>query len=100
MFRVFPTSRDASSSLIWKAAVGGGGRQSWIAVEANSSNGPPVVGSRKSGTGAGNFANSSLYFMSRAASALFGAGDLDEVALYSGALSATTIANHFAAGMP
>jgi YD repeat-containing protein len=49
----------------------------------------------KSGTGAGNFANSTLYFMSRAASALFGAGDLDEVALYNRALPATTIAQHF-----
>ena len=50
----------------------------------------------KSGTGAGNFANSSLYFMSRAASALFGAGDLDEVALYNKALSAATIEDHYA----
>jgi YD repeat-containing protein len=50
----------------------------------------------KSGTGAGNFANSSLYFMSRAASALFGSGDLDEVALYNKALSAATIEDHYA----
>ncbi|HET9197317.1 MAG TPA: PKD domain-containing protein, partial [Solirubrobacterales bacterium] len=49
----------------------------------------------KSGTGAGNFANSTLYFMSRAASALFGAGDLDEVAIYNRALSASTISQHF-----
>ncbi len=48
-----------------------------------------------SGTGAGNFANSQLYFMSRAASSLFGAGDLDEVALYNRALPASTIAGHF-----
>ena len=48
-----------------------------------------------SGTGAGNFASSTLYFMSRASSALFGAGDLDEVALYSRALSASTIGDHF-----
>ena len=34
----------------------------------------------ESGTGAGNFANSSLYFMSRAGASLFGDGDLDEVA--------------------
>ncbi len=54
----------------------------------------PYVKTR-SGTGAGNFANSSLYFMSRAAGALFGAGDLDEVALYNRALPATTIAQHF-----
>jgi len=54
----------------------------------------PYVKTR-SGTGAGNFANSSLYFMSRAAGALFGAGDLDEVALYNRALPASTIAQHF-----
>jgi PKD repeat protein len=48
-----------------------------------------------SGTGQGNFANSQLYFMSRAASSLFGAGDLDEVALYNRALSASTISGHF-----
>jgi PKD repeat protein len=48
-----------------------------------------------SGTEAGNFANSSLYFMSRSGSALFGAGDLDEVALYGRALDAGTIAQHF-----
>jgi PKD repeat protein len=48
------------------------------------------------GTGAGNFANSSLYFMSRNASGLFGAGDLDEVALYGRALDAATIAQHYA----
>src|SRR5205085_2130241 len=39
-----------------------------------------------SGTGAGNFANSSLYLMSRAAAGLYGAGDLDEVAKYEWAL--------------
>ncbi len=49
-----------------------------------------------SGTGAGAFANSSLNFMSRGASALFGAGSLDEVALYNRALDSTTIANHYA----
>ena len=36
-----------------------------------------------SGTGAGNFANSTLYLMSRAGSALFGTGDLDELAIYN-----------------
>ena len=49
-----------------------------------------------SGTGAGNFANSSLNFMSRAASSLFGAGSLDEVAIYNRALDAATIAAHYA----
>jgi hypothetical protein len=50
-----------------------------------------------SGTGAGVFANSPLYFMSRAGSGLFGAGTLDEVALYDQPLSAAQIAQHFAA---
>jgi PKD repeat protein len=50
-----------------------------------------------SGLGGGNFANSTLNFMSRNASSLFGAGSLDEVALYDEALSATQIAQHFAA---
>jgi PKD repeat protein len=48
------------------------------------------------GTGAGNFANSTLYMMSRAASSLFGQGDLDEVAIYNRALSAATIDEHYA----
>jgi PKD repeat protein len=48
-----------------------------------------------SGTGALPFANSTLSFMSRASSALFGAGDLDEVAIYDRALSAATIDEHF-----
>jgi PKD repeat protein len=48
-----------------------------------------------SGTGAGNFASNNLYFMSRGASSLFGAGDLDEVALYNRALPASTIAGHY-----
>jgi YD repeat-containing protein len=53
-----------------------------------------------SGTGAGNFANSTLYFMSRAASSLFGRGSLDEVAIYNRALSAAEIAAHFKAATP
>jgi PKD repeat protein len=52
-----------------------------------------------SGTGAGNFANSILNFMSRAAGSNFGAGNLDEVALYERALTAATIAKHFKAEM-
>ena len=48
-----------------------------------------------SGTGAGQFANSVLYFMSRDGAALFGEGDLDEVAIYNRALSAGTIADHY-----
>jgi PKD repeat protein len=58
--------------------------------------GVPVAYSKlSSGTGAGTFANSTLYFMSRGASALFGNGSLDEVALYNRALSGTEIAAHF-----
>jgi YD repeat-containing protein len=53
-----------------------------------------------SGTGAGNFANSTLYFMSRAASSLFGTGSLDEVAIYNRALSAAEIAAHFKSATP
>ena len=48
-------------------------------------------------TGTGPFANSTLYFMSRAGANLFGAGSLDDVALYSQPLSAAQIAAHFAA---
>ncbi len=50
-----------------------------------------------SGTGAGNFANSTLNFMSRNGSSLFGAGTLDEVAIYNQALTATQISQHYAA---
>ena len=50
-----------------------------------------------SGTGAGNFANSTLSFMSRNASALFGKGGLDEVALYKRALTASEIEAHYLA---
>jgi YD repeat-containing protein len=53
-----------------------------------------------SGTGAGNFANSTLYFMSRGASSLFGNGNLDEVAIYNRALSAAEISAHFKAANP
>jgi YD repeat-containing protein len=49
----------------------------------------------ESGTGAGNFANATLNFMSRAGTDLFGAGDLDEVAIYDRALSQATIASHY-----
>ena len=48
-----------------------------------------------SGTGAGNFANSTLYLMSRGGSSLFGAGTLDHVAIYNGALSANQILDHY-----
>ncbi|HKT84134.1 MAG TPA: LamG-like jellyroll fold domain-containing protein, partial [Solirubrobacterales bacterium] len=50
-----------------------------------------------SGTGAGPFAKAPLFFMSRAGGALFGAGTLDDVAIYGQSLSAAQIAAHFAA---
>ncbi|MFZ1996062.1 MAG: N,N-dimethylformamidase beta subunit family domain-containing protein [Solirubrobacteraceae bacterium] len=52
------------------------------------------------GTGAGNFANSTLYLMSRDGNALFGAASLQEVAIYNQPLTAPTIAAHYAAGTP
>lgn len=48
-----------------------------------------------SGTGAGNFANSTLYLMSRGGTTLFGAGTLDQVAIYNGALTASQVLNHY-----
>ena len=60
--------------------------------------GKPVAFSKgASGSGAGAFANGTLYLMSRAGANLFGAGTLDEVAIYDQALSASQIAAHFAA---
>jgi hypothetical protein len=50
-----------------------------------------------SNPGGGNFANSTLNFMSRNASSLFGKGSLDEVALYNQALTSTQVSQHFAA---
>jgi len=47
-----------------------------------------------SGTGAGPFANSTLYLNSRAGSTLFGAGSLDELAIYGGALTPSRIQEH------
>jgi YD repeat-containing protein len=61
--------------------------------------GQPVAYTKSdSGTGAGPFANASLYFMSRAGQALFGGGDLDELAVYSRALAATEVAAHYVDG--
>src|SRR4029077_8335160 len=45
-------------------------------------------------TGQGAFASSTLYLMSRAGSALFGAGTLDQLALYNQPLSAGAIFQH------
>ncbi len=47
------------------------------------------------GTGAGNFASSTLYLMSRGGSSLFGAGSLDELAIYNGALDLKRIQDHY-----
>ncbi|MET0558381.1 MAG: PKD domain-containing protein [Solirubrobacterales bacterium] len=54
----------------------------------------------QSGTGAGNFANSTLYFMSRGGSSLFGGGSLDEVAIYNRALTAAEVSAHFKSATP
>jgi fibronectin type 3 domain-containing protein len=51
-----------------------------------------------SGTGAGTFADAVLHFMSRNSTSLLGAGDLDELAIYTSTLSATTISEHYHAG--
>ena len=61
---------------------------------------PVTYWKSRAGTGAGNFANADLYFMTRGGQGLFGSGDLDEVAIYDRALSAQTIAAHRAAGAP
>ncbi len=58
---------------------------------------PVSIVKGSSGTGAGNFANSTLNFMSRNGSSLFGAGTLDEVAIYGQALTATQVSQHFTA---
>jgi sugar lactone lactonase YvrE len=50
-----------------------------------------------SGTG-GGFADSTLYWMSRDASSLFGAGSMQDLALYDGALSSGTILEHYEIG--
>ena len=52
----------------------------------------------ESGTGAGNFAHSTLFWMSRDASTLFGAGSMQDLALYHTTLSATTIGEHYEIG--
>jgi PKD repeat protein len=46
-------------------------------------------------TGQGEFANSTLYLFSRDGNSLFGAGELDELAIYDQPLSATTIFEHY-----
>jgi PKD repeat protein len=50
---------------------------------------------QNSATGQGAFANSTLYLMSRAGSALFGNGSLDQLAIYNQPLSAGTVFQHY-----
>ena len=59
--------------------------------------GQPVTYTKQgsSGTGAGNFANSALYLMSRDGSSLFGNGSLGQVAVYNSALNQQRIQDHF-----
>jgi PKD repeat protein len=47
------------------------------------------------GTGGGPFANSTLYLFSRGGTSLFGSGFLDDLAIYGGDLSASTVSEHF-----
>jgi PKD repeat protein len=47
------------------------------------------------GSGEGAFANSTLYLMSRDGNSLFGAGDLQDLAIYNQPLSAGTAYQHF-----
>ncbi|HUA75225.1 MAG TPA: N,N-dimethylformamidase beta subunit family domain-containing protein [Solirubrobacteraceae bacterium] len=56
---------------------------------------PVSVQQANNATGQGAFANSTLYLMSRAGSALFGNGSLDQLAIYSQPLSAATIFQHY-----
>ena len=58
--------------------------------------GQPVSYQKESsGTGAGAFASSKLYLMSRGGTSLFGTGSLDELAIYGGGLSEATIQEQF-----
>lgn len=50
-----------------------------------------------SGTGQGNFLKTVLNVMSRNSESLFGGGDMCHLAIYSGALSAKTVEEHYAA---
>ncbi len=51
-------------------------------------------------TGQGAFASSTLYLFSRDGSSLFGSGSLDDLAIYSGELSAATVTEHFDSNGP
>jgi concanavalin A-like lectin/glucanase superfamily protein len=53
----------------------------------------------ESGTGAGSFASSTLFWMSRDASTLFGAGSMQDLALYDTTLNSSTIGEHYDLGV-
>ena len=53
-----------------------------------------------SGEGAGAFANSTLYLFSRGGNSLFGSGAIDDLAIYSGELGASTIQQQFDSNGP
>ncbi len=59
---------------------------------------PVSVQQDAANTGAGPFANSTLYLMSRAGTALFGHGSLDELAIYNQPLEPATIFQHYHSG--
>jgi alpha-tubulin suppressor-like RCC1 family protein len=52
----------------------------------------------ESGTGSGDFANSTLYWMSRDASSLFGAGSMQDLAIYSTTISSSVVLEHYERG--
>jgi len=63
--------------------------------------GQPISSQKESsGTGAGAFANSKLFLMSRGGTSLFGTGSLDELAIYGGGLSEATIQEQFNSNGP
>jgi Concanavalin A-like lectin/glucanases superfamily/Domain of unknown function (DUF4832) len=59
--------------------------------------GIPVATRTNAAANTGNFANSTLYLMSRSGSSLFGDGALDYVAVYTAPLSETAVGRHYAA---
>jgi PKD domain len=76
-----------------------------IAIDTNAAasseitpyvDGEQVTGQQESSNiGQGNFANSTLYLLSRDGNSLFGGGALSQLAIYNQALAASTAFNHF-----
>jgi hypothetical protein len=60
--------------------------------------GQPVSYSKTESHTGGGFANSTLYWMSRNASSLFGAGAMQDLAIYGQALSAGEVLEHYEVG--